>query len=184
MIRVTIENEVFELRNEGSEIDLNELDKMVVIMSQPDLAITERFEMMFNVLGLPENDMDAQELVELIKNFNVFKTTDSAVISAIEMKGYNYVAFEGKEFKLKAKELIQLEKEIYKNKIRLSQNKPASNICSYILAIIFKRQDLSINEHYENLHLELKAKLFEENVKADFAMPYINMLSSNIFQLV
>jgi hypothetical protein len=32
--------------------------------------------------------------------------------------------------------------------------------------------------------LELKAKLFEENVKADFALPYINLISQNIFDLV
>jgi len=184
MINVKLENETFELRNEASEIDLHEFNKIVTIMSYPDLVLTEKFEAIFKVLGMPENDMDADSMVDLIKNFNVFKNKNIQLQSEIEMKGYNYVAFGGTEFKFKAKELIQLEKEIQKNKFKLVNNQPPSNIVSYILAIIFKREDLTNNEHYENLHLELKAKLFEDNVKADFALPYINLISQNIFDLV
>ena len=96
--------------------------------------------------------MDADSMVELIKNFNVFKTKSIQLKSEIEFKGYRYVAFEGKEFKFKAKELIQLEKEIQKNKFKLANNQTPSNIVSYILAVIFKREDLTNNEHYENVH--------------------------------
>jgi hypothetical protein len=184
MVNVKLENETFELRNEANEIDLHELNKLVTIMSYPDLVLTEKFEAIFKVLGMPENDMNADSMVELIKNFNVFKTKSIQLKSEIEFKGYKYVAFEGKEFKFKAKELICLEKEIQKNKFKLANNQTPSNIVSYILAIIFKRDDLTNNEHYENVHLELKAKLFEENVKADFALPYINLISQNIFDLV
>ena len=184
MINVILENETFELRNEANEIDLHELNKLVTIMSFPDMVLTEKFDAIFKVLGMPENDMDADSMVELIKNFNVFKSKDAVLQKEIEMKGYNYVAFEGNEFKFKAKELIQLEKEIQKNKVKIASGKQPSNIVSYILAVIFKRQDLTNNEHYENLHLELKAKLFEENVKADFAIPYVNLISQNIFDLV
>jgi len=184
MVNVKLENENFKLRNEANEIDLNELNKLVTIMSFPDLVLTEKFEAIFKVLGMPDNDMDANSMVDLIKNFNVFKVKNLKIQSEIEMKGYKYIAFEGKEFKLKAKELICLEKEIQKNRIKLAQGKETSNLVSYILALIFKREDLTNNEHYENLHLELKAKLFEDYVKADFAIPYINLISQNIFDLV
>jgi hypothetical protein len=184
MINLKLDNETFELRNEANEIDLHELNKIVNIMSFPDLVLTEKFEAIFKVLGLPDNDMDANAMIDLIKNFNVFKAKNIQLQNEIEMKGYKYVAFEGKEFKFKAKELICLEKEIQKNRIKIAQGKETGNLVSYILALIFKREDLTNNEHYENLHLELKAKLFEDHVKADFAIPYINLISKNIFDLV
>ena len=73
MVNVKLENETFELRNEANEIDLHELNKLVTIMSYPDLVLTEKFEAIFKVLGMPENDMDADSMVDLIKNFNIFR---------------------------------------------------------------------------------------------------------------
>jgi hypothetical protein len=46
------------------------------------------------------------------------------------------------------------------------------NFSSEMLAVIFKRTDLTRTEHYAAAHLKLKAKLFKQQ-KAAVAMPYI-----------
>ena len=184
MINVNLGSETFQLKSKASELNLQELNILVQIMSNPNTVLTEKFELIFSVLGLPDNDLNADAMVELIKNFDVFKVKNNTPCGLINLKGYDYLAFDGENFKFKAKELILLEKEIQNNRIKLSQGKDPNNLVSFILAIIFKRVDLTNKEHYERVHIDLKQKLFEENVTAEFALPFINLVSASIFDLV
>ncbi len=42
-----------------------------------------------------------------------------------------------------------------------------------MMAVCFKRTDLSDIEHYADAHLKHKAKLFREHLTADICVPYI-----------
>jgi hypothetical protein len=171
MINLKLENETFELRNEANEITLKEFNKIYTILNSQTLGKLEQYCEVFKTLGLSESiiyDMDNDSFIELIKSFNAMTITSELPAKEIELNGYKYVSYTGDEFKFKTKDLIEIEK---------STKRGVTNFPSFILAIIFKRADLTVNEHYEKSHLELKAKLFEDNVKADFAIPYITLVA-------
>lgn len=171
MVNLKLENETFELRNEANEITLKEFNKIYTILNNQSIGKLEQYCEVFKVLGLPESliyDMENDSFIELIKSFNAMTITNELPAKEIELNGYNYVAYTGDEFKFKTKDLIEIEK---------SAKRGVNNFPSFILAIIFKRSDLTVNEHYEKSHLELKAKLFEDNVNADFAIPYITLVA-------
>jgi hypothetical protein len=50
---------------------------------------------------------------------------------------------------------------------------------SEIMALMFKRTDLSNAEHYDSAHLKHKAKLFSK-LKADIAIPYLTFVTYKI----
>jgi hypothetical protein len=50
---------------------------------------------------------------------------------------------------------------------------------SDIMALMFKRTDLSNTEHYDNAHLKHKSKLFRTQ-PAEIAIPYLNYVTTTI----
>lgn len=171
MIKVKLENENFDLRNEANEIKLKEFNKIYTILQSETKGKLEQYCDIFSLLGLPESliyEMDNDSFINLAKSFNAMEIKNELPAKSIEIKGFNYVAYTGDEFKFKTKDLIEIEK---------TAKRGMDNFPSMILAIIFKREDLTVNEHYEKSHLELKSKLFAENVMSDFAIPYIALVA-------
>jgi hypothetical protein len=74
------------------------------------------------------------------------------------------------EMKLSVKDSRIVEKIIKKD------NK---EFISDIMALMFKRTDLSNTEHYDPAHLKHKAKLFSK-LKADIAIPYLTFVTFKI----
>jgi hypothetical protein len=54
---------------------------------------------------------------------------------------------------------------------------------SDVLAIFFKRDDLTNAEHYADAHLKLKAKLIKE-LKANVAIPYLLFITKKLAKQV
>jgi len=50
---------------------------------------------------------------------------------------------------------------------------------AYMLAVIFKREDLTKTEHYDNAHLKLKEKLFSK-LPAAVAVPYVTYIGKEL----
>jgi len=173
MINLKVGSEIFQLQNEANEITLKDFNKIYTILQLENLSYHEKYCEIFKSLGLPESVLDdildSGQLGNLIKNFNAIEISNDLPAKSIEIKGYTYVAYEGDEFKFKIKDLIAIEK---------CAKRGVTNFPSFILAVIFKRSDLTVNEHYEMSHLNLKAKLFEENMFTDFAIPYIALVAS------
>ena len=84
------------------------------------------------------------------------------LVSSLEIDGYTYVAFEEK-FKLSVKDTKHIEKIM---------NSKHKGYISELLAVLFKRTDLTKVEHYSDAHIKLKAKLIRE-LKAEIAVPYL-----------
>ena len=166
----------YEIKNNVSEFTVEEFEKISAILNDEDLDKFERWADMFIYLGVPVedvNDMEFKEFVEHVKTFNDTKVdTESKMVQEIEVEGYTYRSYED-EFKLKVKDLKLIEKAIKKN---------ANDYFPYLLAVIYKRTDLTNTEHYTEAHLKHKAKLFK-NLNASIAVPFIihvaQMLNTN-----
>jgi hypothetical protein len=82
------------------------------------------------------------------------------------LEGYTYEA----QLKLSVKETKLIEKIV---------NTKPNHYISDILAIMFKRTDLSNTEHFTDAHLKHKAKIFR-NLKAEICVPYIVFVTEKI----
>jgi hypothetical protein len=170
MVTINYEGKAFELRNEPSEISLKEFNKIFTILNTPEKGKLEQYFDVFESLGVPSellDEIEQADFIELVKQFNAMQVSTEIPINAIMIEGFNYVAYKD-EFKFKAKDLIEIEK---------LAKRGVSNFPSMILAILFKREDLSPKEHYVLAHIEQKAKLFEKHCTADFALPYITLVA-------
>ena len=120
---------------------------------------------MFELLGVSEDEMveadvDFETFKKYVQEFN--QKTDASIIKEVEIDGYNYKAYD-EEFKLSVKDMKVIEKII---------NSKHKGYLSELVAVLFKRTDLSKVEHYDKAHIKHKAKLFKEQ-KAELAVPYL-----------
>jgi F0F1-type ATP synthase delta subunit len=91
------------------------------------------------------------------------------LLKSFEVDGYTYQAYDT-DFRLTAKDTKVIEK-ILANKHK--------GYVSEVLAVLFKRTDLSKVEHYADAHIKLKAKLIRE-LKAEVAIPYLVAVADQI----
>ena len=49
-----------------------------------------------------------------------------------------------------------------------------------ILAVIYKRQDITKDMHYDKAHIHYKAELIRKEITADVAVPLINFMSKRL----
>lgn len=151
----------YEIPNTADELTIEQLDKLNHITRREDLDNIEKYIEKFTYLGVPEeefDDMDFSDFKNYIKEFES-STVPTDKVTEIEIEGYKYIAPEV----VGVKDLGLIEK-VWKSKIE--------TFSSEMMAVIFKREDLSKTEHYTPAHLKHKAKLFKEQ-KASLAMPYI-----------
>lgn len=151
----------YEIPNTAEELTIEQLDKLNDITRREDLDNIEKYIEKFTYLGVPEeefDDMDFSDFKEYIKEFES-STVPTEKVFEIEIEGYKYTAPEV----IGVKDLGLIEK-VWKSNI--------DSFSSGMMAVLFKREDLTKTEHYTPAHLKHKAKLFKEQ-KAHLAMPYI-----------
>jgi hypothetical protein len=172
MINIKLEDKQFHLRNEYDELTIREFENITTILSDNEKQSYEKYIDIFCYLGLNElmDEISSEELIILIKNFNNHEIPNN-LVKEIEVDGYKYVAYTSEEFSMKAKDMAIIEKIINKNK---------TNYVAEMLAVIFKREDLTKNEHYVDAHINHKASLFRDNLTVDIAIPYITYMSQHI----
>jgi F0F1-type ATP synthase delta subunit len=118
----------------------------------------------FEFLGVPTiewDNVEIEEFKEIVRNFNDIQSKPE-LVNTLEIDGYTYTAFEDK-FKLSVKDTKHIEKIMH------SKHK---GYISELLAVLFKRTDLTKAEHYVDAHIKLKAKMIRE-LKAELAVPYL-----------
>jgi len=150
------------------ELTLEQFEKISAIHNNEEYDTLEKHCKVFEYLGITEDEMDVDFDVFLanVKEFNQNSYTKKDPIEEIEIEGYIYKA----EMKLSVKDSRIVEKIVKKdNKYYVSD----------IMALMFKRTDLSNTEHYDPAHLKHKAKLFSK-LKADIAIPYLTFVTEKI----
>jgi hypothetical protein len=155
------------IANKMNEITIEEFEKISNIHNSKELDNIEKQIKVFEVVGIEEDEWDDfKYFVEKTKEFNTDNYEPKDAIGEIEIDGFTYKA----ELKLSVKDTKLIEKMITK------ENKHS---VSDIMALMFKRSDLSNTEHYDSAHLKHKSKLFRTQV-AEIAIPYLNYVTNTI----
>jgi hypothetical protein len=160
-----------DIPNKVDELTIEQFELITEISNNQDIDPIDRYLQIFTALGIPEKeffDYDVADFIDIVKEFNDGNnnTKPSDPVGTIELDGYTYTA----ELKLTVRETKIIEK--------IAINKPKGYI-SDILAVMFKRDDLTNAEHYAEAHLKLKAKLIK-GLTADIAIPYLMFIANKI----
>ena len=157
-----------EIPSKMDELTLEQFQKISAIHNNDEYDTLEKHCKVFEYLGITEDEMDVDFDLFLanVKEFNNNNYDKKDPVEEIEIDGYIYRA----EMKLSVKDSRIVEKIVKKD------NK---EYISDIMALMFKRTDLSNNEHYDSAHLKHKAKLFSK-LKADISIPYLTFVTYKI----
>jgi hypothetical protein len=154
----------FEVPNQLNELTVQQFETITTIHADPELDAIDKHLQVFEFLGVPTikwDDVEIEEFKELVRAFNDV-TGKPELVNTLEIDGYTYTAFED-QFKLSVKDTKHIERTMH------SKHK---GYISELLAVLFKRTDLTKVEHYSDAHIKLKAKLIRE-LKAELAVPYL-----------
>ena len=157
-----------EIPSKMDELTLEQFQKISAIHNNEEYDTLEKHCKVFEYLGITEEEMDVDFDLFLanVKEFNKDNYDKKDPVEEIEIDGYTYKA----EMKLSVKDSRIVEKIVKKD------NK---EYISDIMALMFKRTDLSNTEHYDPAHLKHKAKLFSK-LKADISIPYLTFVTYKI----
>ena len=160
-----------EIPNKMDELTIEQFEKVTEITNNKELDNIDRYIKIFEYFGVKEsewddNDVELSEFIEKVKEFNSSNYEKKDAVESFELEGYTY---EG-QLKLSVKDTKIIEKII---------NRKSHNWSSDLLALMFKRSDLSATEHYTEAHLKYKSKLFKQ-LKAEIAIPYLVFVTEKI----
>ena len=157
-----------EIPSKMDELTLEQFQKISAIHNNDEYDTLEKHCKVFEYLGITEDEMDVDFdlFLENVRLFNKDNYTKKDTVEEIEIEGYTYRA----EMKLSVKDSRIVEKIVKKD------NK---EYISDIMALMFKRTDLSNTEHYDPAHLKHKSKLFSK-LKADISIPYLTFVTYKI----
>ena len=160
-----------EIPNEMNEMTIHQFEQITEIHASTELDVIEKHLEVFKLMGVSNDieDVDFEVFKEYVDKFNSAKVPSSVLLKSFEVDGYTYKAYD-EDFKLTAKDTKLIEK--------ILANKHKGYI-SEVLAVLFKRTDLTKTEHYTDAHIKQKAKLIRE-LKAEVAIPYLVTLANKI----
>ena len=162
-----------EIPNQIDELTIEQFEAITEINNDPNLDPIDKHLKVFAYLGIPESefwDYDVADFVVMVKDFNSMDQKDFPVVEELEIDGYIYRA----EMRLTVRDTKMIEK--------IALTKPKGYI-SEMLAIMFKREDLTPTEHYTDAHIKQKAKLIRK-LNANISIPYIMFIANKIGQQV
>lgn len=160
-----------DIPNKMDELTIEQFEKVTEITNNKELDNIERYVKIFEYFGVKESEWDENEVelsdfIDKVKEFNSSKYEKKDAVESIELEGYTY---EG-QLKLSVKDTKMIEKII---------GRKTNNWISDLLALMFKRTDLTATEHYADAHLKHKSKLFKQ-LKAEIAVPYLVYVTEKI----
>lgn len=160
----------FDVKNEINEFTIEEFENVSKILNDEEVEKFERWVNLLIYLGVPEDvvyDFEFSEFAEYIRIFSDTKVKPSKdFCKKIELAdGYTYTSHED-ELKLSVRDMKLIEKQVAKDNHKY---------ISYMMAVLFKRNDLTKAEHYTDAHLKQKEKLFSK-LPAELAIPYATFI--------
>ena len=154
-----------DVPNELHEMTLGQYEWLTATLNNKHLDNIERWTKVFAFFGVDEeyiSELRLEDFKQLIVKFNTVKTPPNVMINEFELFGYTYVSASEGTYKENVSDLREFEKA-FKNEKYISN----------VMAIIFKRSDLSKKVLDDKAHIKHKAKLFREHLKADICIPFI-----------
>ena len=163
----------FELKTKMTEFTMKEFEDICAITTED---LIDKYFGVFEVLKMPKDlmyEITTDDLIDIVKEFTKDEITNKDLIPTIEMNGRVYRSHTD-EFKVKAKDFGMIQTYVKKN---------PTKYLLYIIAILFKDEELTNNEHYTSAHIEHKMHLFEE-LNADLYYQYIIFIQHNVIQKI
>ena len=160
-----------DIPNQLDEITIEQFETITEINNDPNLDPIDKHLKVFAYLGIPESefwDYDVADFVGIVKEFNSAERKEYPVVEELEIDGYIYKA----QMKLTVRDTKMIEK------VALRKEK---GYISEMLAIMFKREDLTPTEHYTDAHIKQKAKLIRK-LNAAISIPYMMFIAQKIGQ--
>jgi hypothetical protein len=158
-----------EIPNQVEELSIEQFEAITDINNDPNLDPIDKHLKVFAYLGIPESefwDYDVTDFIDIVKNFNTMDQKDFPVVEELELEGYLYKA----QMKLTVRDTKMIEKiALHKEKGYISE----------MLAVMFKREDLTPTEHYADAHIKQKARLIRK-INASIALPYLMFIAEKI----
>jgi len=176
MIKLNYNEKTYNVKNSVDEFLINEFEDICGILNNKEKNYLQKWSEIFIYLGVPEDvvdDFDSFAFIEIIKQFNIHDLTQHTnFVKEIELDGNTYVCFDEK-FKITVKEMTLIESAINKNENRYLGD---------VLAILYKRENIQKELHYDKAHLKYKAELIRKEIKAEVAIPIIAFLSKKLIK--
>lgn len=180
-----------KVENDPANMTLAQWEKVIVIKEagvfnpdQPEKPYKYKSNIakyydIFKTLGLPEavlNELmyeDEEELLKHVRAFNDFESSIE-VTAEIEINGYTYRALDADgNFKFSPKDREKCEEFIRKD---------PEYCIGEIMAVIFKRTDLTRAEHFADAHIKEKAKVFRKEMSGAVSIPYLLEMSKKMYK--
>ena len=160
----------YEMKSSFTEWTISEYENIVEVLNN-DGDYIDKYIRVLEILGVPDTILDTMyddEFFSVIENI-LDNEMDNNYRKEVIVDGYRYVAYED-TYKLGIKDMAKIESIITRDE---------KNKISKIMAVIFKREDLTNTEHYDKAHLEYKAKIFS-NLTADIMIPYMLIIQDKM----
>lgn len=169
MKKYNINGHLFNLRTTPEEITTGEL---IAISSFKEVyKPVTAYMKIFEHLGMPMevlNIIDTVTLMSIVSDFNSDFTMDGGELArTVEVNGRRYYAYtEDTTFNLKSRDFSKIEEYLEHKEVWFL----------YALAVIFKDEELTNNEHYDDAHIKHKSELFK-TLPTSITLPYLTYLT-------
>lgn len=163
----------YDVPNTMEELTIEQFEKVSAILNEEGKTSIEKYIEVFKLSGVPEDEMDEMTIPQFrdcVKEYNEAPKAELERVDNIELDGYNYVAnWVEDSLLVPVKELKLIEKHI----------RSGQPYMSFIMAVLFKREDLTKAEHYTNAHLKLKQDKFK-TLPAYYCLHYVGEIINKI----
>jgi hypothetical protein len=166
MIDIKYNGEVYSIKSDVTEFTIRDFERINYYIQKDNDFFTHWINI-FVYLGVPEDvvdDLDGNDFINIVKHIST-NDIGCEFVREIELGGYKYVCeFKNDEPRITANMFKYIQKACNKD-----------YYISDIMAILFKREDLTLNEHYDKSHLEYKSVLFS-SLPASMCLPYMTYI--------
>lgn len=161
-----------ELKTSLDEFTISEFEQIMSILNDNKLNNIDKYLEVLVVAGMKDEsilvDVSFSELKEYMESIQI-TTGEYKLINEFELNNRKYIAFKD-ELIFTAKDVAMIENSIKKNGIKYILD---------VMAILFKDDQLTFREHYDESHIKHKKALFNE-LPASYVYPYLPIISSKL----
>jgi hypothetical protein len=161
------------------EFTIAQFEKLIVLMNKAEITEEERYYELFLYLGISEDDLDMMDIGEFRTLIGKYRDLtdlgESKLKKSFKFQGKKYEAFTGKEFRLTVRHSKLIEKYMISD--------PFHYLAEFC-AIIFVEEGVSISEAKTDAYIKEKANAFREALKVEVVLPYLNIWTTDVLNLV